>query len=130
MGLDVLSVSEFVFATVGTPVVIGVDPGVFTEFTERAAREDDPKRRRRVNRLALLFQYSARSTATKSDKIERMNNLRLLVASVLLDVGVLLCSWCWRASEDIYRNRFDCTDRSDAQILALTRNLWKRRQAR
>lgn len=37
MKLDVLSVSEVAFATVGTPVVIDVDPEV---FTERAARGD------------------------------------------------------------------------------------------
>lgn len=81
-----------------------------------------------MNRLVVSFQDTARSTAARSVKIERVNTLRLLEASLVLDVGVLLNSFCRRASEDIYQIQVGCTDRSDAQILVLTRNIWKRRQ--
>lgn len=99
MGFDEILGSVFTFAPVGTPVVIDPDGEV---FTERAAREDDPMRRRRMNELAVSAQNTARIDATRRVKAESTRSLWLLVVFVLLCRGVLWWSCCWRASEDIY----------------------------
>lgn len=77
--------SNSAFAAVDTPVLVNVDGGV---LTERAVGEDDPKRRRRANRLAVSSQYAARRKATSRVKIERRKSLCQLVVFGFLCLGL------------------------------------------
>lgn len=87
MEFDETPVSGFTSAAVDTPVVVGVDSRV---FTEGVAREDDPKRWRRVNRLAVSFQNAATSKAIRRPKKERTEGLCPMVVPVFLCPAVFL----------------------------------------
>jgi len=69
---------------------------------ELAARAENPKRRRKLDTVAVSRERRAIRAAMRRVNREKKSSLRLLVIS-LLEPGGLYWFWGWRASEDIYR---------------------------